>query len=47
MRNSDLLPPPHHDEGPVCQLCRAEDDRCGRAQPEEDSHAQDQVPVPV
>nr|XP_054486441.1 pumilio homolog 2 isoform X8 [Agelaius phoeniceus] len=31
----------HHDEGPVRQLRRAEDDRHGRARPEEDHHAQD------
>ncbi len=44
-QRQSLIPPPHHDEGSVCQLRRTEDDRRGRAQPEEDSYAQDQVGV--
>ena len=31
----------HNDEGSIRQLRRAEDDRCGRAQPAQDPHAQD------
>ena len=36
-----VIAAPHHDEGPVCKLCGAEDDRCRRVESAQDPYAQD------